>query len=50
MMRFWERGASGGKKHFRFDELDQKWILTRERDGVLLPYLKGLQMDLELRD
>src|SRR5699024_2766247 len=50
MMRFWERGASGGKKHFRFDELDQKWILTLERDGVLLPYLKGLQMDLELRD
>ena len=50
MMRFWERGASGGKKHFRFEELDQNWILTRGRDGILLPYLKGLQMDLELRD
>ena len=39
-MRFWERGVSGGRKHFRFEELDPGWILERGRDGVLLPYLK----------
>lgn len=50
MIRFWERGMAGGKKHFRYEELNPEWILERGRGGILLPYLRGLQKDLELRD
>ena len=45
---FWERGKRGGRKSFRFEELRQQYILP-EHTGVLVPYLEGMQMDLEER-
>ena len=42
---FWERAASGGRKSFRFDELDKDWIVTTS-GGVYVHYLEKLQKDL----
>ena len=49
MVKFWNRGLSGGPKHFSFEELDPSFVIPRE-GGILIPYLKGIQKDLELRD
>lgn len=46
--RFWERGERGGRKSFRYDELDNEFFLP-EVPGVLVPYLNPLQKDLERR-
>lgn len=48
MIRFWERGQSGGRKSFRYDELDEKFFLP-EISGIMVPYLNGIQKDLETR-
>ncbi len=47
--RFWARAAAGGRKSFRFDELDPEWILP-SKTGVLVPYLEALQKDLMKRE
>ena len=49
MMRFWERRQEGGRKSFRYDELDLSYLLPRV-SGVLVPYLDALQKDLADRD
>ncbi|NLL78613.1 MAG: Holliday junction resolvase RecU [Clostridiales bacterium] len=46
---FWERAQEGGRKSFRFDELNPEYILPK-KGGVLVPYLDMLQKDLEERD
>ncbi len=46
---FWERAQSGGRKSFRFDELNPDYILP-QKSGVLVPYLDMLQKDLDERD
>ncbi len=46
---FWQRAKDGGRKSFRYEELDPSFILPKE-GGVLVPYLKGLQLDLNQRD
>ncbi|EET58460.1 recombination protein U [Marvinbryantia formatexigens DSM 14469] len=43
--RFWERMEAGGRKSFRYEELDREYLLHRGH-GVLIPYLEGLQKDL----
>ncbi len=48
MIRFWERGQNGGRKSFRYDELDEGFFLP-EIPGILVPYLNGIQKDLETR-
>lgn len=48
MIRFWERGQSGGRKSFRYDELDEEFFLP-EISGIMVPYLHGIQKDLETR-
>lgn len=48
MIRFWERGHNGGRKSFRYDELDEGFFLP-EIPGILVPYLNGIQKDLETR-
>lgn len=48
MIRFWERGQSGGRKSFRYEELDEMFFLP-EVPGILVPYLNGIQKDLETR-
>ena len=49
MMRFWNRAKEGGRKSFRYVELDQHYYLE-PKNGLLVPYLDGLQRDLSLRD
>lgn len=47
--KFWRRREEGGRKSFRMDELDRSFFLEGEQ-GVLVPYLEGLQKDLLTRD
>ncbi len=47
--RFWERGKSGGRKSFTYEELDKSWRIPVRR-GALIHYLVTLRRDLETRD
>ena len=49
MIRFWERAQEGGRKSFRYMELDQDYYI-QPKNGILVPYLDALQLDLESRD
>lgn len=46
---FWERMEKGGRKSFRFQELDEKFILS-DRPTSYVPYLSGIQKDLDERN
>ena len=46
--RFWRRSEEGGRKSFRFEEIDQSYRIEPRR-GVLVPYLECLQKDLNER-
>ena len=46
---FWERAKKGGRKSFRFDELDDRFFMELSK-GIYVPYLDMLQKDLNLRD
>jgi recombination protein U len=46
---FWNRMQQGGKKSFRFEELDLSNVL-KPSNGVLVPYLDGIAKDLAARD
>jgi recombination protein U len=48
LQRYWERGKSGGRKSFRYEELDPQFFLP-EDPGILVPYLLCLQTDLSQR-
>lgn len=45
---FWERAQTGGRKSFRYEELNPEYQIP-SRHGVLIPYLDMLQKDLEDR-
>lgn len=45
---FWERAKKGGRKSFRFDELQEEYLLPKKH-GVLIPFLEPLQLDLTKR-
>ena len=49
LMEFWVRAKEGGRKSFRYEELEPDFFLEKGR-GVLVPYLDGLQKDLLARD
>lgn len=49
LLFFWERAIKGGRKSFRYEELNPVYILPK-KNGVLVPYLDILQKDLEDRD
>lgn len=49
MLKFWTRMKEGGRKSFRYEELDQEYRI-RQSHGILIPYLEGLKRDLEERD
>lgn len=49
LLMYWNRAKEGGRKSFRHEELDTAFFLSTER-GVLVPYLNGLQKDLDMRD
>ncbi|MCQ2541133.1 MAG: Holliday junction resolvase RecU [Lachnospiraceae bacterium] len=49
LMEFWNRAQNGGRKSFRFDELDKEYIIPKKK-GVLVPYLDMIQKDLDSRE
>ena len=49
LMQFWNRAKEGGRKSFRYDELNPNYFLPNV-SGVLVPYLNMLQKDLADRD
>ncbi|MCC8044251.1 MAG: Holliday junction resolvase RecU [Clostridiales bacterium] len=49
MMKFWNRAQEGGRKSFRYAELDQNYYI-HPRGGLLVPYLDALQIDLDERE
>ena len=46
---FWQRAEEGGRKSFRYEELNASYFLPKV-SGILVPYLQALQKDLEARD
>ena len=50
MLRFfWDRAKEGGRKSFRYEELNPSYVLPKKH-GILVPYLDALQRDLEDRE
>lgn len=49
LWQFWDRAQTGGRKSFRFDELDSRFFLPK-KGSVLVPYLDMLQLDITLRE
>lgn len=49
LKEFWNRAQNGGRKSFRYDELEPDFFLKSEK-GILVPYLDALQKDLIIRD
>ena len=49
LMKFWKRMNEGGRKSFRREELDEGFY-RKKQSGFLVPYLEGIQKDLNLRD
>ena len=47
--QFWERGETGGRKSFRYEELNPDFFMQL-RNGCFVPYLEALQKDLDLRE
>lgn len=48
LMEFWNRAKEGGRKSFRYEELEPGYFLS-SRGGVLVPYLDAVQKDLDNR-
>lgn len=49
LVKFWQRAKEGGRKSFRYEELDPGFFLCR-KGNILVPYLDTLQKDLDTRD
>ena len=49
LLEFWSRAKEGGRKSFRYEELEADFFLRKSR-GVLVPYLDAMQKDLAMRD
>ena len=49
LLEFWKRSRQGGRKSFRFEELEGDFFFHSSK-GILVPYLDALQKDLLLRD
>ncbi len=49
LLEFIERKENGGLKRFKYGELEDEFFLKPEK-GIFVPYLEGIQKDLELRD
>lgn len=49
MMKFWNRAKKGGRKSFRLEELDPGFFMELRR-GSLVPYLDGINKDLDVRE
>ncbi len=49
LKKFWDRALTGGRKSFRYDELDPDYVISNDLEAFI-PYLNLLQKDLEQRD
>lgn len=49
LLYFWNRAGEGGRKSFRYEELNPAYVLPK-KGGILVPYLDALQRDLEDRE
>lgn len=49
LYEFWKRSVEGGRKSFRFDELDKDYCLPK-KSGILVPYLDMINKDLVSRE
>lgn len=49
MKEFWDRMQAGGRKSFRYDEIQREFIL-HNKQGVMVPFLSSLQLDLSRRE
>lgn len=49
LKEFWDRAEGGGRKSFPISELDEKYFLSKQQ-GIFVPYLEGIQIDLKERD
>lgn len=47
--RFWERAKNGGRKSFRFEELNPEYFMSW-KNNCYVPYLDYIQKDLAARD
>lgn len=45
---FWDRMVQGGRKSFRYDELNPEYFIPKGH-GVMIPYLEMLKKDLDDR-
>lgn len=50
LKKFWDRAKEGGRKSFRFDELDLSYVIDTTNSQVLIPYLDAIQKDIEERE
>ncbi len=47
---FWERAKEGGRKSFRYEELNPEYVLPQHKgNGIFVPWLDMLQKDLDDR-
>jgi recombination protein U len=46
---FWDRMEKGGRKSFRFDELNSTHFI-KGKAGQMVPYLDMIQLDLNERE
>lgn len=49
LLKFWERAASGGRKSFRLDELNEDFFLENIKP-IFIPYLEYINKDLRYRE
>lgn len=48
-LKFYQRAQNGGRKSFRYEELDPEFFFTTG-NGVLVPYLEKIAKDLDVRE
>ena len=48
LMVYWNRMEQGGRKSFRFEELDDRYFIQK-KNGIMVPYLDMIQLDLNDR-
>ncbi|WP_408071171.1 Holliday junction resolvase RecU [Butyrivibrio sp. JL13D10] len=49
LKKYWDRALAGGRKSFRYEELDPDFVISNDSDAFI-PYLNLIQKDLEQRD
>ena len=49
LLEFWERMKCGGRKSFRFEELNTDYEIS-SKNGIFVHYLEKIQQDLDERD